>query len=77
MVTLPILDSALEISNGLHILSSSLSFVNLIRDTFGGCGSLLKFVIVRVVDRGCDFQKRLAEAWSVGEIVKFVMTYLE
>lgn len=67
MVTFPILDSAFEVSDCLHILSSSLSFVNLVGNTFGGCGSSLKFVMVWIDGGRCNFQKRLAEAWSVGD----------
>lgn len=36
VVTFPILDSTFEISDGLHILSSALSLVDLVRNTFGG-----------------------------------------
>ena len=61
MMTLPVLDSAFEISDRLHILSSSLSFVDLVRDTLGGCASCLEFVMVWIVDRRCNFQKRLTE----------------
>ena len=41
MMTLPILDSAFEVSHRLHIFSSALSLVNLVRDTFGRCTSFL------------------------------------
>ena len=49
VMTFPVLNSAFEVSDGLHILSSALSFVDLVRDTFGGCTSFLEFVIVWVV----------------------------
>lgn len=60
-MTLPVLDSTFEISDCLHILSSSLSFVDLVCDTFGGCTSFLEFVIVWIFDGRCSFQKRLSE----------------
>jgi len=49
MVTLPVLDPAFEVSDGLHILSSTLSFVDLVRDAFGGCTPFLEFVVVWIV----------------------------
>ena len=49
MVTFPVLNPAFEVSDGLHIFSSALSFVDLIRDTFGGCTSFLEFVVVWIV----------------------------
>ena len=36
VVTLPVLDSTFEISDGLHIFSSALSLVDLVCDAFGG-----------------------------------------
>ena len=48
-MTLPVLDPAFEVSDGLQILSSALGFVDLIRDSFCGCTSFLEFVIVRIV----------------------------
>lgn len=62
VMSLPVLDSDLEIPNGLHILSPSLSLVNLVCDTFCGRTSPLEFIIVRIVDRRGDFQQRLARA---------------
>ena len=49
MMTLPVLDPALEVSHGLHILSSALSFVDLVRDAFSGRTSLLEFVVIWIV----------------------------
>ena len=60
-MALPVLDSTFEISDCLQILSGSLSFVDPVRYTFGGCASFLKFVIVLIVDGRCNFQKRLTE----------------
>ena len=49
MVALPVFDSAFEVSDGLHILSSALGFVYLVRDALGGCASFLEFVVVWIV----------------------------
>ena len=49
MMALPVLDPAFEISDGLHILSSALGFVDLIRDTFRGRTSFLEFIVVWIV----------------------------
>ena len=51
MMSLPVLDPALEVSDGLHIFSSALSFIDLIRDTFGGRASFLELVVVWIVGR--------------------------
>ena len=49
MMSFPVLDPAFEVSDGLCVFSSALSFVNLICDTFGGCASFFEFVVVRIV----------------------------
>ena len=49
VMTLPVLDPAFEVPDGLHILGSALSFVDLVRDTLGRCTSLPEFVVVWVV----------------------------
>jgi len=77
-VTLPVLDPAFEVSDSLHILSSALSFVNLVRDTLGGCTSFLEFVVVRIFSGRCSFQKGLTEGELVHDPAKPVgVTYLE
>jgi hypothetical protein len=49
MMTFPVFNPAFEVSDSLHILGSTLSFVDLVRDTFGGCTSSLEFVVVWIV----------------------------
>ena len=51
MVTLPVLDPTFEVSDSLHVLGSTLSFVDLVRDTLGGCTSFPEFVVVWIVGR--------------------------
>ena len=76
-MTLPVLYSTFEISDCLHILSSSLGFVDLVRDTFSGCTSFLKFVIVGIVGGKCSFQKGLTGVWSAGDTGEYTIAYLE
>ena len=49
VMTFPVFNSAFEISDGLHILSSALSLVDLVRDTFGGRAPFFELIIIRVV----------------------------
>lgn len=77
MVALPVLDPAFEVSDGLHILSSSLSFVDLVCDALSGCAPLLEFVVIWIVGGRCSFQKRLTVEQLVSDPMKGPVTYLK
>jgi hypothetical protein len=55
MVALPVVNSGREALDGLVVLGSALSLINLIDDALSGIRARLEFVIVRISGRGEGF----------------------